>query len=339
MSFTDHRYRLRAAAVNLGLALATVAGLLGVVELTLRLTDFSFVLQPRDVEFGKPDPRLMKIGFLADDDLFWVTRDYPEKLARLAAERPPLILLGDSCTHLGRYDEALARLHAERTGRELAYGNLGVAGWSSYQGRRQLARDVLGLAPRVVTIYFGWNDHWIGFGLEDTTIADIHRVFSSRLSGSRFVQLLTKARVAWGVRETAYPNRVSRQDFSANLRAMVRRAEAGGIRPVLLTAASSHVEGNEPAGLGERWLRDVSELVPLHRSYVEAVRRVAAQEGAALCDLARRFDELPRGERQTSFTTDGIHLSAAGDRRLAAFLYDCFERDGLLELLQQPTTK
>ena len=30
---------------------------------------------------------------------------------------------------------------------------------------------------------------------------------------------------------------------------------------------------------------------------------------------------------------DGIHLTAAGDRRLAAMLYDCFEREGLLELV------
>ena len=30
---------------------------------------------------------------------------------------------------------------------------------------------------------------------------------------------------------------------------------------------------------------------------------------------------------------DGIHLTAIGDRRLAEMLYECFEREGLLELI------
>jgi hypothetical protein len=42
---------------------------------------------------------------------------------------------------------------------------LAVGGWASEQGLRQFRRDVLPLHPRVVmTIYYGWNDHWIAFG-------------------------------------------------------------------------------------------------------------------------------------------------------------------------------
>ena len=152
-----------------------------------------------------------------------------------------------------------------------------MAGWSSYQGRRQLERDVAPLRPRVVTLYFGWNDHWIGFGIEDKNVARVKAVFSSRWSRLRLVQLATKATVALGSRDTAYPNRVSLADFGANLRAMVRQARSRGIRPVLVTAASAHVAGEEPEQLTERWLRDLSELVPLHRSYVAAVRAVAAE--------------------------------------------------------------
>lgn len=330
---SDFVDKLRAAALNLGLSVASVALLLAAVEVGLRLTGFSYVLYPQDIEFGKPDPRLMAAAFREDRDLFWVTRDYAQKLEGLHAERPALVLMGDSCTHLGHYDLELEALVSGRLGNTLAYGNLGVAGWSSHQGRRQLERDVLPLAPAVVTIYYGWNDHWIGFGIEDKNVALVKGVFAGSWSRLRVVQLAAKAVVAMGARKTAYPNRVSLPDFEDNLRSMVVQARAAGIRPLLVTAATSHREGEEPEELASRWLRELSELVPLHESYVARVRRVARQEGAALCDAAARFAELPREEIERSFMADGIHLTAAGDRRLAEMLYECLEREGLLGLV------
>ncbi len=330
---TPFTQRLRDLAINLALALLSVALLLAVVEVALRLSGFSYVLYPQDIEFGKPDPQLMAIGFEEDDEVFWVTRGYREKLERLRSERPAVLFLGDSCTHLGHYDDEVARLVAEKHGAALAYGNLGVAGWSSYQGRRQLDRDVLPLAPAVVTIYYGWNDHWIGFGIEDKNVALVKRVFAGPWSDWRVVQLAIKAVVAIGARKTAYPNRVALSDFRENLRSMVRQARTGGIRPLLVTAATSHVQGEEPEELALRWLRDLSELVPLHESYVAAAREVAREEGVPLCDAAARFAALPRAEVEESFMADGIHLTATGDRRLAQILYDCFEREGLLEVI------
>ncbi|MEE8525007.1 MAG: GDSL-type esterase/lipase family protein, partial [Thermoanaerobaculia bacterium] len=311
-------------------AAGTVVLFAVVVEATLRLAGFSYVLYPRDIEFGRPDPVMLETGFLEDPDLFWVRRDYYATLERWRQTSPALIFLGDSCTHLGRYDVELARLVAERQGKPLSYGNLAVAGWSSYQGRRQLERDVLPLAPRVVTLYFGWNDHWIGFGIEDKTVALVKRVFSSGWSRSRIVQLATKATVAMGARRTAYPNRVALDDFRDNLRSMVRQARSENVRPVLITAASAHVEGEEPEELAARWLRDLSELVPLHQSYVAAVREVAAEKNVDLCDAEAQFSALPRDELTALFKDDGIHLTPAGDRRLAEILYGCFEETGIL---------
>lgn len=337
-AFSGER-RAPALGSSLLLLLGTVVVLLLVAEGTLRLSGFSFVLYPEDIEFGRPDPVMMKAGFLDDDDLFWVTRDYPEKLARLERERPPLLLLGDSCTHLGEWDERLGELADQRLGADLALGNLAVAGWSSYQGRRQLERDAAPLSPRVVTIFFGWNDHWIGFGLEDETVAEVKRIFSSRWSRLRLVQLVTKATVVWRARETGYPNRVSLEDFADNLRAMVETARQAGAVPVLLTAPSNHVVGQEPAELTERWLREAADLVPLHQSYVEAVRAVARETGAPLCDLARRFADLPRSERDRLFSSDGIHFTPAGDHYLAEQVFACFERDALWPRLLSNTAE
>lgn len=326
--------KARALALNLGLLLGTVLLFGIIVEGTLRLSGYRFVLYPEDIEFGRPDPVLLKEAFLEDDDLFWVTRDYPEKLERLARERPPLILMGDSCTHLGHYDEALARRVETRYGQPLRYGNLGVAGWSSEQGKRQMLRDVLPLAPEVVTIYYGWNDHWIGFGIEDKTIAQLKRVFSSRWSDLRMVQLASQAAVAWGARSTAFPNRVSLPDFENNLRTMVESAKLAGITPMLITAASNHRPGQEPAHLGERWLRDVSELVPLHESYVQTVRKVADETHAALCDPHIRLStNAPPDKLDTYFLEDGIHFTPEGDEILASILFKCLEREGLMDRL------
>lgn len=305
-----------------------------VLELGLRLAGFQFVLRPQDIQFGRPEPVMLKVAFLEDDDLFWVQKDYPQKIARLAAERPPLLLLGDSCTHLGHWDRELAALYRARFGQDLAYGNLAVAGWSSYQGLRQLERDVPALGPKVVIAYFGWNDHWIGFGIEDKNVARVKRIFSSRSSGSRLVQLLTKAYLAWGTRETDLPNRVSREDFVANLEQMDRVAADLGARLVILTAPANHLPGQEPPGLEDRWMRDRRELVPLHQSYVAAAREAARASGALLCDLEAEFAALPAAERGRLFMQDGIHFQPAGDARLAAAVFGCLEQAGLLASLE-----
>jgi len=332
---TSKTSRGRRLAINLALLLATLVLLLGIFEVTLRLTGFSFVLYPEEIEFGMPDPVVLETGFRPDRDLFWVTPDYAEKLERLRREPPAIVFMGDSCTQFGRYPEMLVELLAERRGLEVEGGNLGVAGWSSHQGRRQLERDVLSLEPEVVTIYYGWNDHWIGFGIEDKNVARVGAISSSRWGRFRLAQLVSKAILAWATRETAWPNRVSLEDFRANLRTMAEAAVEEGVRPVLITAALSHVEGEEPAYLTERWLRERSELVPLHRSYVEAVREIAGDvRGAVLCDAAAELGELPREELETLFLADGIHLTPAGDRRLAELLFSCFEDAGLLAELR-----
>ena len=322
--------KLKPLSANLGVLVGTVALLLAVVEGALRLVGFSYVLYPEEIEFGAPDPVLLETGFLEDDELFWVTPNYREKLAELTRKRPEIVFMGDSCTQFGTYDQELAGLVERRLGRKLEYGNVGVAGWTSHQGLAQLERDVVGLAPRVVTLYYGWNDHWIGFGIEDKGVSRIKKVFSSRWSDFRTVQLATQARVAFDAWHTAYPNRVSLADFRSNLGRMARLALTAGIRPVLLTAPTSIREGEEPDYLASRWLRELSELRPLHDAYASAVREAAKQHGAALCDLELLYSNLPRPEQEAAFMKDGIHFTPEGSRRTAAFLFECLEQDGLL---------
>lgn len=331
----------RPLLANLAVAWVTLMVLLLAVEVGLRVSGYSFKLYPETIEFGAPDPVMMETGFVEDRDLFWVTPDYAEKLGRYRTERPRLLFLGDSVTDLGAYDQALAqRLDASddpasnrpAAGGTLSFGNLGVAGWSSHQGRAQLERDVLLLGPEVVTIYFGWNDHWIGFGVTDAQVAALKQdAIGNSGQGLRLMQLVTQARLALSGRDATYPKRVPLEAFGDNLRAMVAAAVEHGITPMLITAASDHVAGEEPAYLGERWLNDLSELVPLHRAYVDTVRAIAASAGVPLCDAAAAFEGLPPEGREGIMMADGIHFTDAGDRWLAKVLAGCLEQAGLLD--------
>src|SRR5947208_2904730 len=138
---------------------AIVVGLAG-VELALRLTGFSFRTYP-SVQFGWPEPAKISDLFDPDPDLFWVTRGYAEELNSARHTQPAIVFMGDSCTQFGTYPTMmLTRLRARQF--PLASGiKLGVAGWSSEQGLTQLERDIIPLHPSIVTVYFGWNDHWV----------------------------------------------------------------------------------------------------------------------------------------------------------------------------------
>ena len=83
-----------------------------------------------------------------------------------------------------------------------------------------------------------------------------------------------------------------------------------------------------------RHLRDLSELVPLHQRYIDAVREAAQAGGAVLCDLAAGFDALPEDDvRQVYLRKDGIHPTKKGDAVIAEQLEACFVGNEELGLL------
>ncbi|NJB68695.1 lysophospholipase L1-like esterase [Desulfobaculum xiamenense] len=337
MSEGKARKALGAALLVLASVFVAVAG----VEVYLRVTGFSCEPYLSQVQFGWPHPKAIREAYVIDDDLFWITKKYRGQFDEARRNPPRIVFVGDSCTQIGSYDRQFAQLvESERPGMAVPFLNAGVAGWSSYQGLRQLERDVLGLDPDVVTIYFGWNDHWASFGIEDKDVASVLLPFG--LSHLRVVQLFIKVRAVGLVEPgkiTLARNRVPEEDYRANLERMVTLCREHGIRPVLLTAPSSHERGQEPEYLKRRWLHSLDDLVPMHRRYNDIVRQVAAQTGTPLCDLERVFDALPREEVRTAhFRKDGIHLNPSGDRIIAQALYETMRENGLVEHVLRPAT-
>jgi len=293
------------------------------VEGAMRLTHFEYHLMP-SVQFGWPDPQTLQSAYADDPDLFWVTRDYREKMQTARWTHPAVIFMGDSCTEFGTYPartiELLAAAHAPiTTGVHLAAG-----GWSSEQGLAQLQRDVIPLHPKVVVIYYGWNDHWMALGPTDPDLHAARRLLwlADHL---RIVQLVLKARVGMAMRIAERPNRVPADRYRQNVDQMARLARKAGIIPVFVTAPSNHVAGHEPEYLLRRHVRRLADVIPLHQHYVQLTRDAARESGGVLCDAAAEFAALP-GAHDVYFKADAIHFTPAGDQQLAQIVSACIMR-------------
>jgi len=321
---------------RLGIVLLASLVSLGTIEVALRVVGFEFHLYPA-VEFGYPDPQQMENYFQEHDEFLWVKKDYDERLEWARTNPPHLVLMGCSCTDWGRYDlEIRRRWNETPDSPPLRLANFGCSGWSSYQGLQQMKRDVVPLAPKVVTIFYGWNDHWIGFGVEDKNVAKLAGSSGNPLQCLRIAQLVSKARVGLQAekgRESgagARPKRVELADFRSNLEEMVDLALANDITPVLMTAPTTHRRGEEPEHLAERWLENLEDLVPLHRAYAKTVREIAAAKGVVLCDLMASVDAMPRHETAKLFKQDGIHYTPEGGKAIGQLVYACLEDNDLL---------
>ncbi|MCH6552446.1 MAG: hypothetical protein IH804_10640, partial [Planctomycetes bacterium] len=145
--------------------------------------------------------RLVPGLFTRDGLLFWkpVAGKPPFNAAvlrsrrELPAVRPPgefrVLAMGDSCTFLGEprpWPEVLEERLAGGVGAPVRVLNAGVPAYSSLQGRRFLESRLDELDPDVVTLYFGWNDHWratvkadADFAVRDARVVTLQRLLSS----------------------------------------------------------------------------------------------------------------------------------------------------------------
>ncbi len=247
-----------------------------------------------------------------------------------SAEKPAgairVICLGDSCTAQGQppYSDRLNdRLQAAPpAGKQWEAFNMGVHGYSILQGLRQFQRYGPMYQPDVVTIFFGWNDHWL-YSTPDRQRMGVRMnpVAGAITSGIRKKRLY--AAVASLLPGAAAPGpqadqvlRVPLPEYREHLRELIRTIRAQGARPIVLTAPRTHLH---PAVVKHQHARSVEEAEQLHDAYAQATRDVAAEEAADLLDLARLFENA-RPEK--AFMGDGIHFRSAG----LDFIVDALEQ-------------
>ena len=158
--------KFAAAAILIGI----IAALL-LAEVGLRVAGIEYTIYPTRFQFGWPDSKTLDTDFVMDPVVQWKPKEYDQTLHEWQSKHLDMIHMGDSCTQLGNYSGELQRLMQERQPEKNFHNlKLGVAGWSSFQGLQQMQRDIIALKPRYTTIYFGWNDHWLSYGIEDKNI-------------------------------------------------------------------------------------------------------------------------------------------------------------------------
>ena len=340
---------------KLVLGLFTTVLFFSLAEGALRLAGFRFDATPRYMQFGHPDARDLAEVFQPDPTLLW--RLIPGELyqpdqIRVSKQgfrgfefnpvKPPdtfrIVALGDSCTFFGRltsWPERLAgRFREANPGRDFDTINLAVPGYSSWQGKRLFETEGLLLNPDLVLIYFGWNDHWLNFGVPDRLqrLAE-GRAFQARnaLLRARFFQLtswaVAKGRAAArsaapaGFGESCESCRVPLTEFRNNLKAMVSLSRQRGAQTALITAPSGARRGSEVAAfvLESTMAPDGDWVLARHREYAQAVREVAAEENAILVDALAVFEQRADA---TFFWRDNIHLREPGLDLLAELVFE-----------------
>lgn len=274
----------------------------------------------------------------------------------LEADAPDLwriYTLGDSCTfNAGNatetYAGALEKLltqHDPGTGLRYEVVNGGVQGLNSELALNRLRSKGPEVGPEVVTIYIGWNDLMkfdpSAQGSSDR-FAGVARVLDSLWT----VKGLRKL-VFFNLRPRLSPPRTGPESatgrfrdfeptiYEANLRAILDTVRGMGARPVLLTLPTvvrqdMTVDDLRAAGVMFPYFpgaNAVGDFLDLVAAYNRTIRKVAADEGVPLVDVAARFEALPDVR---PYFYDTMHPEMIGRELIAAELDRTLREQGLL---------
>lgn len=244
-----------------------------------------------------------------------------------------VIAMGDSCTAQGKppYSQILHQFlqTAAPTPESWHAFNTGVYGYSSLQGLRQFQLYVRDMCPDVVTLYYGWNDHWLHTKPDHLRMAvrlnTAHATLMTGLQKLRLYGLLARLTSRSGMTESGQPGnivsdklmlRVAPEVYRATLETFVREIRDAGAVPILLTAPSRSLTS---ALVRSQSIRSVEEGNHLHSEYVAITREVAVSTGAHLLDLAAMMEAE---EYDDLFTKDGIHFNQSGLEFIAQRIHE-----------------
>lgn len=253
------------------------------------------------------------------------------------AEKPAgtrrVIAMGDSCTAQGMPPySALLHLLLQSTPPTPeswhAY-NTGVFGYSALQGLRQFQLTVRHFQPDVVTLYYGWNDHWLRNQPDHMRMAvRLHPARAALTAGLQKKRLFgVLARAARGSEkieskamdaesDDGLTLRVPPAIYRATLTEFVHTIREAGAVPILITAPSRTLTRSAVRG---RTVRNIEEGNRTHAEYVAITREVAEETGAHLLDLAAIMEDPAHDQM---FSADGIHLEQPGLEFIAQRIHE-----------------
>lgn len=215
--------------------------------------------------------------------------------------------------------------------------NAGTPGYGSRQQLLRYRRDLAALDADLVLINEGWNrtgalsdkDGWVPFGIarQEDGIAT-HTLFViakvSMIVRQALTTLYVRARSEGPPRAPLDPHH---EQFIDDITSLTREITQRGQRPVLIVYPSLLHADMLPAErdlyaqrLWEKRSYHPDMLVELERKH-RALRAIAAATPCAAIDVQARFAG-DRGEARLRWFLDQMHLSAPGNRKMAAIIAD-----------------
>ena len=299
------------------LILLTLSSLIALVagEVILRAIGYGTITP--ELNFGVNTKLSLDRGqFVADPDLFWILPPHPlDKQVRAVQPNTPVLpqtrqhrvlVMGDSCSKISQKIFPYSALLEDTLGTDYEVWNAAVPGYTTWQGRAWLQKQLLAMKPDLTIIYYGWNDHWRSTGIADVDYA------ADQASGSlRLLRLLQR-----GPDES--PLRVSIADYETNLRAMVADLGAQGSRVILIAAPSQLTGEARDLLVRTSYMLPADNAVELHREYLMVVKKVADETDAVMLNASHLFAKLASPD--PLIMRDGIHLTDAGHQALASAL-------------------
>jgi lysophospholipase L1-like esterase len=199
-----------------------------------------------------------------------------------------IAFLGDSIT-AGGWGSPIGYVHLVIAGLE-ANGvkadaiPAGISGHKSNQMLARLQKDVLDKKPQWMTLSCGVNDVWHGKGgvpLDDEMAKTEPYVSQSDIA--------------------------ARGTYKKNITEIIDKAQAAGVKPVILTATVIQEKLDNPEN---------AKLA----SYNDFLRSLAKEKKVPLADLNQMFqEEIKKANKpdQKVLTGDGVHMNPAGNRLMA----------------------
>jgi len=190
--------------------------------------------------------------------------------------------------------------------------NMAVYGYSSVQGLRVFENQTRQLAPDIVTLFYGWNDHWLELRKDRDRMArrtgKLYAQLFHLLQDKRVFMLahnlLTHGDLGSRVRDE--PGfRVPPEDYKQTLRTFVAEIRAIDALPLLITAPRRELSKHRDFDI---------DFNKVHDEYAQYTRQVANELDVDLLDLHAQFADP---EYDIFFSDDAIHFRQGGLQRIA----------------------
>ena len=202
--------------------------------------------------------------------------------------------------------------------------NMGVSGYSSFQGLIYMKNIGLLYNPDCIIVGYGYHDGNGSFAPDKDITTDNPKVKELRSILYRsqvYLMIRRKILERRTVRkvEDNKPvyRRVSPEDYVSNLEKFVKMGKENNFKVVFFTVPHIGKEGTK------RML------------YVEEMRKTAAKLGVPLIDGVKAISEVPVEEQEKYFFRDGAHFTKAGNEFIAEVLFKnlkpILEKQGVLK--------